>query len=68
MFNNKEHLCSIEGLQNCYAHALVHSPMSTFLRAHQCFVRHLRQCIQQGLQSLAFCMFIFEPAPVHALS
>ena len=38
--SNKERLCLIEGLWNFYVHTSVHSPMTTFLRAQQCFVRH----------------------------
>ena len=39
--DNKESLRSFEGLRNCFTHASVQSPRSTFIRAKQCFVRHL---------------------------
>ena len=35
----------------------MHSPMSRFLRAQQCFVRHLHQCIRQG--SALPCILLF---------
>ena len=59
----KDSLCSLEGLWNGYAHAPVHSPMSAFLRAQRCYVRHLRQCVP-----LRFAVFVRVPALVHALS
>ena len=56
--NNKEHLCSLEGLQNCYAHAPVHS--SAFSRAQQYFVRGLCLYICQGsvFPSILLSLFV----------
>ena len=38
----------------------MHSPMSTFLHAQQCFVRHLCQCMRQGsaLPCILRCLFM----------
>ena len=60
---NKEHLCSLEGLRNCYAYIPVHSP-----RCH-CAVLPLAPVHSSGVcVLLSFAVFIHAPAPVHALS
>ena len=69
IFNNKEHLYLLEGLQNCVARALVHTPMSVFLSCPAVFsealapVHSSRVCVP-----LHFTVFVHALAPVHTLS
>lgn len=54
-------MCYLEGLCNyCYAHAPEYLPMSTFLYAQRCFMRHLCQCICQGsaFPCILLCSFL----------
>ena len=67
--NNKECLCFLEALQNCYAHTPVHLPLSTFLCAQGSFCEALAPVNPSGVcVPLQFTVFVHAPAPVHAFS
>ena len=48
----------------CHAFVTVHSPMSMFLHAQQCFKRHLCQCIRQG--SVLPCILLLLFVHLHS--
>ena len=59
-----------KGLQYCYAHVPVCSPMSKFLHAQWCFVRHLCQCMLQGSAPpcILHCLFMHLHQCMHGAS
>ena len=67
--DKKERLCFLGGLGNCYTHATVHSPISTFPSCPAVFCEALALIHPSGVGvPLHFTLLVRAPVPVHALS